>query len=153
MLFQNFFALLTCLGQFLVSFNVFLGLYFMFQRFSQVEGFTYQEVLLCFGVTLMEFSLAESFARGFDTFSDLVNKGEFDRILVRPRNEILQVLGSRIEFSRIGRILQAIVMFIYGFTVSKITWTLPKVMTVIFMLIGGTVVFFSIFLIYASSGS
>lgn len=125
----------------------------MFQRFSQVEGFTYQEVLLCFGVTLMEFSLAESFARGFDTFSDLVNKGEFDRILVRPRNEILQVLGSRIEFSRIGRILQAIVMFIYGFTISKITWTLPKVMTVIFMLIGGTVVFFSIFLIYASSGS
>lgn len=60
----------------------------MFQRFSQVEGFTYQEVLLCFGVTLMEFSLAESFARGFDTFSDLVNKGEFDRILVRPSRHV-----------------------------------------------------------------
>lgn len=142
--------LLTCLGQFLVSFNVFLGVYFMFQRFSQVEGFTYQEVLLCFGITLMEFSLAESFARGFDTFSNLVSKGEFDRILVRPRNEILQVLGSRIEFSRIGRMLQAIVMFVYGFAVSKISWTLPKVITVIFMLIGGTIVFFSIFLIYAS---
>ena len=38
--------LFTCLGQFLVSFNVFLGVYFMFQRFSNVEGFTYNEVLL-----------------------------------------------------------------------------------------------------------
>ena len=50
--------ILTCIGQFLVSFNVFLGIHFMFQRFSSVEGFTYAEVLLCFSVTLMEFTLA-----------------------------------------------------------------------------------------------
>ena len=106
--------LLTCIGQFLVSFQVFLGIYFMFRRFSSVEGFTYEEVLLCFGITLMEFSLAESVARGFDLFPVLVRKGEFDRIMVRPRNEILQVLGSRIEFTRIGRMLQAVVMFCYG---------------------------------------
>lgn len=142
--------LLSCIGQFLVSFNVFLGVYFMFQRFSKVEGFAYNEVLLCFGITLMEFSLAESFARGFDTFSDIVNKGEFDRIMVRPRNEILQVLGSRIEFSRIGRILQAVVMFVYGFIVGGVHWNLSKIAALLFMLIGGTVVFSSIFLIYAS---
>ncbi|MBO5055526.1 MAG: ABC-2 family transporter protein [Lachnospiraceae bacterium] len=142
--------LLSCIGQFLVSFNVFLGVYFMFQRFSKVEGFTYNEVLLCFGITLMEFSLAESFARGFDMFPNIVNKGEFDRIMVRPRNEILQVLGSRIEFSRIGRILQAVVMFVYGFTVSDVHWNVQKIAAVLFMLIGGTVVFGGIFLIYAS---
>lgn len=142
--------LLSCIGQFLVSFNVFLGVHFMFRRFSSVEGFTYNEVLLCFGITLMEFSLAESVARGFDVFSYIINKGEFDRIMVRPRNEILQVLGSRIEFSRIGRILQAVVMFIYGFTVSDVTWNLQKVLTVLLMLIGGTIVFGGIFLIYAS---
>lgn len=142
--------LLTCIGQFLVSFNVFLGVFFMFQRFSGVEGFTYQETLLCFSVTLMEFSLAEAFARGFDTFSSVVSNGEFDRILVRPRNEILQVLGSRMEFSRIGRMLQAVVMFVYGFSVSDVAWSPFKVMTVIFMLTGGTFVFSGIFLIYAS---
>lgn len=38
--------LLSSVGQFLVSFNVFLGVFFMFQRFSKVEGFTYSEVLL-----------------------------------------------------------------------------------------------------------
>lgn len=141
---------LTCVGQFLVSFNVFLGMYFMFQRFSNVKGFTYNEVLLCFGITLMEFSLAESVARGFDTFDNMIKQGEFDRVLVRPRHEIFLVLGSRIEFSRIGRILQALVMFIYGFTVSGVRWTPAKVITVLFMLIGGTVVFSGLFLIYAS---
>ncbi|MBO5113923.1 MAG: ABC-2 family transporter protein [Lachnospiraceae bacterium] len=142
--------LLTCIGQFLVSFNVFLGVYFMFQRFHVVEGFTYNEALLCFGITLMEFSLAETFARGFDLFSYIVNKGEFDRILVRPRNEILQVLGSRMEFSRIGRIFQAIVMFAYGFAVSDVSWNLLKILTVILMILGGSVVFGGLFLIYAS---
>ena len=113
---------LTAVGQFLVSFNVFLGIFFMFQRFSRVEGFTYSEVLLGFSIILMEFSLAEMSARGFDLFPRTVRSGEFDRILVRPRNEILQVLGSNAS----------------------------KVVTVLFMLIGGTAVFSGLFLIYAA---
>lgn len=142
--------LLTCLGQFLVSFNVFLGVYFMFQRFHGVKGYTYSEVLLCFAITLMEFSLAEMVARGFDTFPSMISNGVFDRIMVRPRNEIFQVLGQRIEFTRIGRMLQAIVMFAYGIGNSGVEWTLSKILTVIFMLLGGAAVFSGIFLIYAA---
>ncbi len=141
---------LTCIGQFLVSFNVFLGVYFMFKRFPNIEGFTYNEVLLCFGITLMEFSLAESVARGFDLFAGMIKNGEFDRIMLRPRNEIFQVLGSRFEFTRIGRMIQALIMFIYGIKGSGVTWDFYKILTVILMLIGGTVVFSGIFLIYAS---
>ncbi len=142
--------LLTCISQFFVSFNIFLGIYFMFQRFSKVEGFTYPEVLLSFGITLMEFTLAEAFARGFDTFGSIINHGEFDRILARPRGIILQVLGSRIEFTRIGRLLQAIVVFAYGLAVSDVRWTPWKVFSILLMLLGGTVVFSGLFLIYAS---
>lgn len=142
--------LLTAIGQFLVSFNVFLGVYFMFQRFNKINGFTYSEVLLCFSVILMEFSLAECFARGFDAFPTIISNGEFDRIMVRPRNEIFQVLGSRIEFTRIGRLLQALIMFVYGIAVSEVKWSYEKFLTVLFMIIGGTIVFSGVFLVYAS---
>lgn len=142
--------LLSAVGQFLVSFNVFLGIFFMFQRFSKVEGFTYSEVLLCFSIILMEFSLAEMFARGFDSFSGIVKTGEFDRILVRPQNEIIQVLGSKFELTRFGRMLQAVVMFVYGIVKSEVVWDYKKVFTIIFMLVGGTAVFTSLFLIYAA---
>lgn len=141
--------LLTTIGQFLVSFNVFLSIYFMFQRFHAVKGFSYSEVLLCFSITLLEFSLAETFVRGFDTFSVIISNGEFDRIMVRPRNEIFQVLGSRIELTRIGRMLQAIVMFIYGIAKSEVNWTWDKWLALLFMLIGGSLVFSGLFLIYA----
>lgn len=142
--------LLTAVGQFLVSFNIFLGIFFMFQRFSSVEGFTYSEVLLCFSVVLLEFGLAEMVARGFDTFSGMVRSGEFDRVLVRPQNEILQVLGSKFELTRIGRLLQAVVMFAYGIMKCNVVWNVPKICTLLFMLAGGTVVFTALFFIYAA---
>jgi ABC-2 type transport system permease protein len=142
--------LLTTIGQFLVSFNVFLGVYFMFMRFNKVKGYSYSEALLCFSIILVEFSLAECFARGFDAFSSMIGNGEFDRIMVRPRSEILQVLGSKIEFTRIGRVLQAIVMFVYGILNSDIQWSLNKILTVIFMMLGGAVVFTGIFIVYAA---
>ena len=146
---------LSAMGQFLVSFNVFLGMLFLFMRFSAVAGFTYSQVLLCFSIFLMEFSLAECVGRGFDTFSTMVRKGEFDRVMVRPRGLVLQVLGSRFELTRFGRMLQALVMFVYGVTKSGIRWNGAKVMTVAFMLAGGTAVFFGIFLTthYVSLGS
>lgn len=142
--------LLNTIGQFLVSFNVFLGIYFMMQRFHRIDGFSYEEVLLCFAVILLEFSLAECFARGFDTFSSVISNSEFDRILVRPRNEIFQVLANKIELTRVGRMLQAVVLFIYGISRSNVIWTKWRVLTVIFMIIGGTAVFSGLFLIYAS---
>lgn len=142
--------LLTAIGQFLVSFQVFLGIFFMFQRFSNVKGFTYSEVLLCFSIMLLEFSLAEMYARGLDRFSDMVRSGMFDRVLVRPQHEILQVLGSKFELTRIGRMLQAVVVFIYGIIKSEIHWTVSKIFTVIFMLLGGMALFTGLFLIYAA---
>lgn len=142
--------LLTAIGQFLVSFNVFLGIFFMFQRFSKVQEFTYNEVLLCFSIILMEFSIAEMFARGFDTFSGTVKSGDFDRVLVRPQSEIIQIMGSAFELTRIGRMLQAIVMFTYGILKCEVLWDYKKIFTVVFMLIGGTCVFSGLFLIYAA---
>lgn len=142
--------LLTSLGQFLISFNILLGVYFMFTRFESVKEYTYSEVLLCFAIFLMEFSIAECFAKGFDAFPNIVRSGEFDRILVRPRSTILQLLGSRFELSRIGRMLQAIVMFIYGIYSSNITWDWTKILTIVFMLVGGTMLFVGIFMVYAS---
>ncbi|MDF2942015.1 MAG: hypothetical protein K0S01_873 [Herbinix sp.] len=142
--------LLTTLGQFLVSFNVFLGILFMFDRFHEVKGYSFSEVILCFATMLMSFSLAEMFMRGFDLFSSTISNGEFDRILLRPRSIILLVVSGKIEFTRFGRILQAIVMFSYGITTSEIRWDFNKILTLLLMILGGTVIFGCLFVIYAS---
>lgn len=140
---------MTTLGQFLVSFTAFLGVYFMFSRFHSVEGFAFSEILLCFSIMLMAFSIAECFVRGFDVFPRLIQSGNLDRILVRPRNEIFQVLTSNVDFSRVGRLLQSILMISYAIPTSGIIWTADKILTVISMLFGGLAVFTGLFVLYA----
>ncbi len=140
----------TTLGQFLGSFSVFLGIYFMFDRFNTIEGFTYSEVLICFSAVLISFSLAECFFRGFDTFSSIISNGQFDRIMLRPRNVMFQVLASKIEITRMGRLLQAVIVLVYAIMNCGVVWTLDKIFTLSIMIIGGTALFSGLFIIYAS---
>ena len=102
------------LSQITTSLASLLIVYFLFDRFGQVDGFNFEEVLICYAVVLMAFSLAECFVRGLDVFPRLLGNGQFDRMLVRPRNEVFQVLASTVEFGRIGRVIQALVMMILG---------------------------------------
>lgn len=141
--------LLMIMGQLLLSTTTFFGIHFMFMRFQRVKGYTYGEVLLCFAIVLMQFSLAEMFARGLDMFSGIVRRGEFDRILVRPRSAILQVLGAKFEISRIGRLLQAAMIFVYVVASSAVDWTAGRIACLLVMLTGGALLFAGLFLIYA----
>lgn len=141
---------MTAAGQFLTAFSAFLSIYFLMSRFHSVEGFTLSEVLLCYSVILMAFSLAEWLVRGFDGFSKIISNGEFDRIMVRPRNVMLQVLGSRIEFSKIGRLAQAAVVFAYAIPKSGVHWTADRIFVLVMMIVSGIAVFSGLFIIYAA---
>lgn len=142
--------LLTALSQAALTLTVFLGIRFMFARFHTVEGFTYSDVLLCYAVVLLSFTLAECVFRGFDSFASVIGNGEFDRIMVRPRNELFQVLGSRIEFTRIGRAVVAVCLLVYALQNCMIDWNVYRVCTLIFMILGGALLFAGVFLLYAA---
>lgn len=140
---------MTVLGQLATSFSAVMVVMFLFQRFGTVKGFTLEQVLICYAVMLMAFSLAECFARGFDTFPRLMANGQFDRMMVRPRNEIFQVLASTVEFSRIGRLIQSIAVLIYAVPNCGVIWTPDRVLLLIFMILGGAALFSALFWVYA----
>lgn len=141
---------LTMLGQIFTTAFSFIAMYYLFDRFKTIQGYTFSEVLLCFSTIFISFSLAECFGRGFDTFSKIISDGEFDRIMLRPRSSIIQVAGSRIEFTRLGRLFQSVVIFIYAVLSSGIYFTINKKITLILMVTAGTMLFVSLFIIYAS---
>ena len=146
----KFSFVLTSMGQLFSSFTAFLSLYFLMDRFNAVAGFTFADVLLCFSVIWMAFALAECFFRGFDTFRGIISNGEFDRMMVRPRGLIFQVLCHKIEFTRIGRLAPAAAMFIYALPRCGVIWTGGKAATLTLMVLGGVVLFSALFLCYAS---
>lgn len=123
-------------------------MYFLFSRFNTVEGFTMREVLLCFSAVNMAFAIAETFVRGFDVFSVMISNGDFDRILLRPRNVIFLVLASKMEFSRLGKLLQG--LLIVAVAVPAVEWTWDKAVTYLLMVVSGAFIFSCLFIIGAS---
>lgn len=142
--------ILNVFGRIVIAFATVAGVWFMFMRFNEVEGFTLSQVLLCTAVTLMSFSMTEVFARGFDIFPRLLGNGQFDRFLVRPRNIIFQVLASQMEFARLGILIQAIAVFCYAVPNSGVVWTWDRVLTLILMVSCGALVFFGLYVVYAA---
>ena len=140
---------LLLIGQFLTTFGVVLGTYFLFQRFHAIRGYTMEEVMLCYSMILIQFTVAECLGRGFDYFPALIRSGNFDRILLRPQSTLLQVMGSKFEFTRIGRLGLAVVMFVYGFKGCEIAADWVNVLTIGFMMIGGVCLFIGIFVFTA----
>ncbi|TNJ58047.1 hypothetical protein FE784_38150 [Paenibacillus hemerocallicola] len=141
---------LLSLGQFFVPFSVFAGLYFLFERFGQIQGWSFYEVALSFGIIHMAFAISECFARGFDAFSSLVAGGDFDRLLVRPRSTVVQVMGSKFEFTRIGRLAQSLIVLVWAIASLPIEWTAVKIVTLLLMIVSGVFIFTGIFMLAAT---
>lgn len=140
---------LSLFMQFASAFTTLFTIRFLLARFGPVGGFTYEQVLLCFSVSSCSFKIAECFFRGFDTFSGMLANGKFDRMLVRPRGMVFQVIASRTQLDRIGYLVAAIGILLYALARSEIDWTISRGLVLLFMLAGGVALFAGLFVIYA----
>ncbi|MCL1803804.1 MAG: ABC-2 family transporter protein [Eubacteriaceae bacterium] len=141
---------MAAIGQLIASLGTLVGLNFIFMRFSEIEGFTHPQALLCYAIVLMAYSLAEFLGRGFDSFAQMLGNGEYDRALVRPRSAIAQVLLSKMEFSRIGKLIQAVFVLAYAIPKCGAIWSLPRIIALVLMVICGAIVFFALFIVNAA---
>ena len=141
---------LSCLGQFLTAFATFFSLDFVLRQVSAVDQFTYGQTALCFAVIMVAFSVGEAIGGGLATFSGMVNRGEFDRILTRPRNPVLQVIVPNFDLTRAGLFVQGLLILGLAIAGSGIQWTGLKVLTLVLMILCGSVLFFCLFLFKAS---
>mgnify|MGYP003294079095 FL=1 len=84
--------ILSLFSQIFVFFTYYFLIIAMFQKFSNLQGYNIYEILLTFSIIHFGFSMNETFARGIDQFDSLIIDGSFDRLLLRPRNILLQTV-------------------------------------------------------------
>jgi len=142
--------ILTILGQFLISFSSFLAFYFMFLRFNKVSGFSFNDCMLSFSVILLSYGISESISYGFKYFPIILSTGEFDRIMLRPVNELFSVFVSKIEFSSIGKMCQGILITVYAVSEFQGIWTISKLAVYMLMIFSGILYFVGFYILYAS---
>ena len=124
--------------------------YALFAKFSFLDDYSIYYLLLSFSIVWLTFSISEMFVRGFDEFSELIIHGNFDILLIRPRNIYLQILGSNIAYEKLSRILISLLLFIYSSIKVFNTFSLIIILELLLMVICGIILCSSIFIIGAS---
>ena len=139
---------------FISQIGIFFSYYFMtialFQKFNNIKGFNVYEVLLCFSIINFGFSFNEIFFRGVDKFEKLIIDGSLDRLLLRPRNVLFQVMCNEMDFIKVARILQSLIVFFIAISNLNINFNLINILLIIAMFISSIILFFGLFLLMAS---
>jgi ABC-2 type transport system permease protein len=141
-----------------ISNAIILGLFFVtfalaFSQFDSIGGWTLGEVAFIWGMIEAGFGAMDMIFSGFDYdfFGPLIRKGQFDQLLLRPVNITLQVLGSRFVLRRLGKILEGLIIFLYGLSRVQIEWTPVKILYMPILSISQILFFGSLFIIGATT--
>lgn len=137
-------------GHLLATGIEFLGVVALFARFGTLRGWRLPEVALFYGVVSVGFALAEGIGRGFDTFSNLLKSGEFDRLLLRPRSTAFQIAAQELQLMRIGRLLQGLLVLLWAMGRLDVAWNPANVGLLVLTVIGGTCLFYGLFVLQAT---
>lgn len=138
-------AVLLTIGQFVGTGIELIAVWALFHRFGDVAGWRLGEVALFYGLVNVMFAIADAIGRGFDTLgTDFLRTGAFDRLLLRPRTLTLQLMAHDLRLSRLGRLLQGLLIIAFSSTAMGLAWPPSHLLLAAFAIAGGTALFLGI---------
>ncbi len=143
--------LVAAAGQFLSSGVEFFGMWALFDRFGDLQGWRFAEVAFFYAVINCIFAVADAVSSGFEQFGNFyIKTGDFDRVLLRPRSPILQLAGHEVALRRVGRLLQGLIVFIWAVVSLELDWTYTRVALLLWTCFSGVCFFVALFILRAT---
>lgn len=126
-----------------------LSFVLVMQRFGSLAGWSMWEVAFLFSLGELSFGWMDMIFSGFDPdfFAPFVRMGSLDRLLLKPVNLTLQILGSRFVLRRFGRIITGLATFLICVSQVEIAWTVWKVFYLLVIVASQVMTFGALFII------
>lgn len=134
----------------LVTATEIVAIWALFDRFGSLRGWTLPEVALFYGLVNAVFSISDASTRGFDVFDRLVKSGDFDRMLLRPRTTVLQLMGYELRLTRIGRTIQGAAVLAWALWALQLDWSAGRIGLFLAAAAGGVCLFNGLFIFQAT---
>ncbi|HET7505721.1 MAG TPA: ABC-2 family transporter protein [Kofleriaceae bacterium] len=144
-------AAMSAAGVLLITATELIAVWALFDRFGQIRGWTLAEVALFYGMMSVTWAVCDAISRGFDQLGTLVKSGDFDRILLRPRSTVLQLLGHELTLRRVGRLLQGLGVLGYAALAGTIDWTWARAALLVGSIACGVCAFLGVLVLQATS--
>jgi ABC-2 type transport system permease protein len=128
----------------------FVAVLIFFLHFETLGSWHAGEIAFLYGLSSVSFGIAHIIGGGFASFSQLIVRGEFDRILTRPVSSFVQVLATDVQMRRLGTVLQGIIAFIVAASLIDIPWTPGRALYIPLTIACAVVVFTALFTLEAT---
>ncbi|MEM4134189.1 MAG: ABC-2 family transporter protein [Candidatus Micrarchaeia archaeon] len=129
--------------------SVFL-LWVLLNSILEINGWGFAELLLLNGTASLSINIFEYFFSSLQLMGSYIQKGKLDFILVRPRNEVFQIMMNRINVEDIASPIFSIAKILIAFSLLNITLGSVDLLMFLLLLACGIVTIFSIVLFISS---
>lgn len=138
---------LQAVGAFVLSFLDFVVILVIFHNLPRqtLGGWGFREVAFLYGSSYVTFKFADMLMGTLDKLPVIIRMGRFDQILTRPLGSLGQVLTSEIDVRHVGGVVQGALVLAFAMSGVEIDWTVTRAAVFASMLIGGVVIYCSIF--------
>ncbi|MBK5345593.1 ABC-2 family transporter protein [Bacillus mycoides] len=144
----NFFLGIICVTCFGIFSTLFIWV--LTRNFPSIAGWNFYEILFISSFNMLSYSLGLLLFIHIMDIDHYVRNAEFDRILVRPMNALLQFASKQININSLGTVIYAVSALIYaGVHISG--WSAVSILYTVLLIICGTIVSISIHLIIGST--
>jgi ABC-2 type transport system permease protein len=140
--YRTSFALMT-LSSMLLTLTDFVGLYLMLRLIGDLDGFELWEIALLYGASGIGIGVADLLIGSVEQVGRHIRMGTLDAMMVRPVPLLVQVCADQFALRRLGRITQALAVFVYG--AAHVDWSPDKVVVAALMIVGACGIFFALF--------
>lgn len=144
-------AVLRSLAVFIREAVGIIVIYFSMLKFDTLNGWNIHELMFLFSLLFLTYGILIIFFTGLRDFGKTVRSGGFDRIILRPRGLLFQLIFSDADwFAAIGHGGLGIVLFVISAGKVGISWNVGTVFYYIAAVIGGVLIQGAMFVFIAT---
>lgn len=144
-------AILSSLAVFMREATGIIVIYFTMMNFDSLNGWNISELLFLYSLLFLTYGIMILFFTGLRDFGVTVRNGNFDRLILRPRGLLFQLIFSNADwFAAIGHGGLGIALFIISAGKVGIVWNPVTICYYVLIVIGGVLIQGAIFLIIAT---
>lgn len=129
-----------------------LAVWVIMRQAPSLNGWSYNEILLIYGLLMLSRSINHMFADNLWTVGrHYIRTGGFDRFLVRPIDPLFHLLADRFCQDGVGNLLVGAALLVHSSLALGIPWTALNLLYVLVMVLSGGVIFIALNLLTAVS--
>lgn len=128
-----------------------IAMYLALLKFDTINNWNIDELIFLFSLIFITYGIFIVFFMALRDFSDWIKHGDFDRVMLRPRGLLTQlVLCGADWIAALGHGTLGILLFIFSANKVGIQWNLGMAVYYIVIVISGVLIQGAIFLIFSA---